>query len=69
MVDRADGAKPVADQIAEIRKNYEEYFETDPEPPKVPQFGSPDKGAMPKGDEGAATEFGRIWGYGKKKGD
>lgn len=69
MVDRADGAKPVADQIAEIRKNYEEYFETDPEPPKVPQFGSPDKGAMPKGDEGAAAEFGRIWGYGKKKGD
>lgn len=69
MVDRGDGAKPVADQMAEIRKNYEEYFETDPEPPKVPQFGSPDKGAMPKGDEGAAAEFGRIWGYGKKKGD
>ena len=40
MVDRADGAKPVAEQIAEIRKNYEEYFEAQQqEPPKnTPQF-------------------------------
>jgi hypothetical protein len=38
MVDKKDGAKPVADQIAEIRKNYEEYFEAPTEPTKTPQF-------------------------------
>ena len=26
MVDRKEGAKPVSEQLAEIRKNYEEYF-------------------------------------------
>lgn len=40
MVDRADGAKPVAEQIAEIRKNYEEYFEAQQQeqPKNTPQF-------------------------------
>lgn len=67
MIDRAEGAKPVSDQLADIRKNYEEYFDA-PAEQKAPQFGSPDKGQMPTGDTGAAAEFERIWGYGKKKG-
>jgi hypothetical protein len=38
MVDKKDGAKPVSEQIAEIRKNYEEYFEAANEPKNTPQF-------------------------------
>ena len=42
MVDRNEGAKPVTDQLAEIRKNYEEYFNPQPaggeQPKKTPQF-------------------------------
>ena len=37
MVQKGEGAKPVAEQIAEIRKNFEEYFEAQ-EPTKTPQF-------------------------------
>lgn len=68
MVDRKDGAKPVKEQLAEIMGKYEEYF-TQPkqEPKPMPQFGSPDKGAMPKGNEGAATAFTNAWGFGPKK--
>ena len=68
MVDRADGAKPVKEQLEDIRKNYEEYFDADNQPqPKQPTFGSPDKGAMPKGDEGAVNAFTNAWGFGPKK--
>ena len=42
MIDRKDGAKPVTEQLAEIRKNYEEYFNPqngNGETPKnTPQF-------------------------------
>ena len=42
MIDRKDGAKPVTEQLAEIRKNYEEYFNPQnggAETPKnTPQF-------------------------------
>ena len=68
MISRDDGAKPVKDQLAEIMGKYEEYF-TSPkqqEQPK-PTFGSPDKGAMPKGDEGATAQFANAWGFGPKK--
>ncbi|MBO4468055.1 MAG: hypothetical protein J5766_02010, partial [Clostridia bacterium] len=40
MIDRKDGAKPVADQMADIRKNYEEYFEAEQSKQK-PNFGAP----------------------------
>lgn len=66
MVDRSDGAKAVKDQLAEIQKNYEEYFSST-EPQARPQFGSPDKGAMPKGDEGAENAFSKVWGFVPKK--
>lgn len=42
MVDRGEGAKPVPEQLAEIRKNYEEYFNppaAEGEKPKnLPQY-------------------------------
>lgn len=49
MVEKGDGAKPVAEQLAEIRKNYEEYFNPQTaggeQPKNTPQFskasGSP----------------------------
>ena len=68
MVDRNDGAKPVKEQLADIMGKYEEYFvQPKAEPKPMPQFGSPDKGAMPKGDEGATATFSNIWGFGPKK--
>ena len=67
MIHREDGAKPIKDQLAEIRSGYEEYFTAqEPAQPK-PQFGAPVEGAMPKGDEGAATMFAKAWNFGPKK--
>ena len=64
MVDHADGAKPVNEQLDALRESYEEYFaapKADPQP--KPQFGAPVEGAMPKGEEGAVAEFGKAWGF------
>ena len=44
MIDRADGAKPVKDQLEAIRSDYEEYFTAqqdgaaDPQPRNTPQY-------------------------------
>ena len=64
MVDRKDGAKPVEEQLKAIRENYEEYF--DQGQTKPPVFGAPTRGSMPKGEEGAAAEFSKAWGFGKR---
>jgi hypothetical protein len=64
MVDHTDGAKPVKEQLDAIQKDYEEYF-TRAEQPK-PTFGAPVEGAMPKGDESAASSFMNAWGFAKK---
>ena len=66
LIDRADGAKPVSEQLAALRKDYEEYFLA-AEPTPKPQFGAPTKGAMPKGDEGAVAEFSNAWGFNPRK--
>jgi hypothetical protein len=70
LIDRADGAKPVTEQLADLRKDYEEYFTTkaaaDPEPNK-PQFGSKPEGSMPKGETGAVAAFSNAWGFNPKK--
>ena len=64
MIDRADGAKSVQEQMADIRKNYEEYFEAEPQgQPKQPQFGASAQGSMPKGNEGAVAGFVNAWGF------
>ena len=61
MIDRAEGAKPLADQMANIKEQYEEYFTpADPDPaPAAPQFGSQDNGSMPKGNTKPSIED--IW--------
>ena len=68
MVDRSEGAKPIADQMKGIREQWGEYFEDQGQPAQKPTFGSPDKGAMPKGEEGATAGFINAWGFGPKKG-
>ena len=65
MVDRGDGAKPVEEQLKAIRENYEEYFDQGQQT-KPPVFGAPTRGSMPKGEEGAAAEFSKAWGFGKR---
>lgn len=68
LIDRADGAKSVTEQLADLRTNYEEYFTAqaaDPAPNK-PQFGAKPEGTMPKGEEGAVAAFQNAWGFNKK---
>ena len=70
LVDRADGAKPVNEQLAALKKDYEEYFISEPADnpaPKFPQFGAKPEGGMPKGETGAVAEFKNAWGFGSKK--
>lgn len=64
MIDRADGAKSVEEQLKGIRENYEEYFAAAQEPAgQKPTFGAPTEGSMPKGDEGAVDGFAKAWGF------
>jgi hypothetical protein len=68
LIDRADGAKPVTEQLADLRKDYEEYFTAKADPaPNKPQFGAKPEGSMPKGDEGAVAAFSNVWGFTPKK--
>lgn len=67
MVDRNDGAKPVTEQLADIRKGYEEYFEPEQRQQSKPTFGAPVEGSMPKGDQGAVKGFADAWGFVPKK--
>jgi hypothetical protein len=69
LIDRADGAKTVEEQLADMRKEYEEYFtpaQADPAPNK-PQFGAKPEGTMPKGETGAIAAFSDAWGFTPKK--
>ena len=66
MVDRKDGAKPIKDQLAEIRKSYDEYFVSQQGGGR-PQFGAGVQGGMPSGNEGATKGFSGAWGFAPKK--
>jgi hypothetical protein len=67
LIDRADGAKSVSDQLADLRKDYEEYFTSkDADPAPKPQFGAKPEGTMPKGEEGAIAAFKNAWGFNPK---
>ena len=61
MIDRGDGAKSVREQLSDIRGNYEEYFEAEPD--RKPQFGAQTQGAMPRGSESAEAALTRAWGF------
>ena len=68
LIDHADGAKPVNEQLAELKKEYEEYFNPAEDPnAKKPQFGAKPEGTMPKGEEGAVAAFQNAWGFTPKK--
>lgn len=68
-IDHADGAKPVSEQLAELRKDFEEYFNPPAQAatpaPNKPQFGAKPEGSMPKGEEGAVAAFTNAWGFKK----
>lgn len=66
MLDRGEKAKPISEQLTGIQEKYEEYFNAKTEPQPKPTFGAPVQGAMPKGDESAATKFSNAWGFGPK---
>ena len=66
LIDRADGAKPVTEQLAELKKDYEEYFNAADPAPMKPQFGAKPEGTMPKGEEGAVAAFQNAWGFNKR---
>ena len=70
-VDRSDGAKPVSEQIAEMKKSFEEFFvpaETTPQPAvKFPQFGAQPAGGMPSGAESASSAISAAWNFIPKK--
>lgn len=65
LLNHEDGAKPVKEQLADIRGQYEEYFTAKPQEQPKPQFGAPVQGSMPTGNEGAVTAFTNAWGFKK----
>jgi hypothetical protein len=69
LIDRADGAKPVNEQLAELKKEYEEYFTSSAATPPAPkpQFGAKPEGSIPTGSEGAVAAFENAWGFTPKK--
>ena len=67
MVNRGDGAKPVKEQLEGIRKDYEEYFQSEQPGGKPPRFGAPTEGGMPRGETGAVKGFAEAWGFVPKK--
>lgn len=70
-IDRAEGAKPVPEQIADMKKSFEEFFvpaeNPNPQPVKFPQFGGQPAGGMPSGAQGATATFNDVWGFNKNK--
>lgn len=65
MLKRDEGAPGISEQLAEIKKGFDEYFVPAPaEPAQKMQFGAPTQGSMPKGTEGATEAFVKAWGYG-----
>ena len=66
-IDRSEGAKPVPEQLAAMKKDYEEYFIAEDPAPAKPQFGAKPAGSMPKGEEGAVAAFNDAWGFVPKK--
>ena len=63
-LDRGEKAKPISEQLTEMRQNFGEIFTPkQPEPQQKPTFGAPTEGSMPKGETGAAQGFADAWGF------
>ena len=69
MLDRGEGAGPVAEQLAALREAYEEYFIAGEKAQRLPRFGGPTRGSMPRGAVGAAEQFRQTWGFGAGRQD
>lgn len=70
MIDRNEGAKPIADQLKTIGEKYEEYFIPEeksgaPATPPKPNFGDATQGSSPTGNSGPS--FMDTWGFVPKK--
>ena len=67
MLDRGPEARPVEEQLAEIREEYEEYFIDGQAAQRLTRFGGPVRGSMPRGSVGAAEQFRMAWGFGGRR--
>jgi histone acetyltransferase (RNA polymerase elongator complex component) len=54
-------------QLEAIRERYEEYFIDEGRSPRLPRFGGPTRGSMPRGAVGAAEQFSQAWGFGPRR--
>ena len=63
-LDHSEKHKPYSEQLTELKANYAEYFEAEPEAEKsnLPQFGGETKGQLPTGK---GQSFGDFWGFKK----
>lgn len=64
LLDHAEGAKEIAEQLNDVKKDYEEYFLPSQDPTPAPQqgkpiFGAPTEGRMPTGEKKSTLES--IW--------
>ena len=67
LLERGPGARPVAEQMAAIREKYEEYFIDGGAPARLPRFGGPTRGSMPRGALGAAEQLCQSWGFSARR--
>lgn len=69
MIDRSEGAKPIAEQLKTIGEKYEEYFvpaeKETTAPAQKPNFGAETQGSAPTGKTGPS--FMDTWGFVPKK--
>ena len=67
LLEKGEGAKPLAEQLEELRGKFEEYFISGQRVQRLPRFGGPTRGSMPRGDMGAAEQFSQAWGFGPRR--
>lgn len=67
LLDLGPAARPVAEQLEAIREKYEEYFIDCGDRTRLPRFGGPTRGSMPRGAIGAAEQFSLAWGFGQRR--
>ena len=67
LLDVGSKARPVEEQLEAIREKYEEYFIDGDRPQRLPRFGGPTRGSMPRGAVGAVEQFSQAWGFGNRR--